>query len=48
MRKRSDQARVHTVEGSPFHIGRLLRWVMIIVWLVFPGAREPRTPTVAA
>ena len=33
--KRAEQARVRTVEGSPFHIGRLLRWVMITVWLVF-------------
>ena len=35
MKKRTEQARVRTVEGSPFHIGRVLRWVMIAVWLVF-------------
>lgn len=32
---RAEQARVRTVEGSPFHIGRVLRWAMIIIWLVF-------------
>jgi len=35
VKKRTEQARVRTVEGSPFHIGRVLRWVMIAVWLVF-------------
>ena len=35
MRKSRDQARVHTVEGSPFHVGRLLRWVVLIAWLAF-------------
>ena len=35
MKKRTEQARVRTVEGSPFHIGRVLRWVMITVWLIF-------------